>query len=446
MLFLVHLNQMLKRKFQSVLTKSKKKKKITLKLINYATTIPIFRKKSKRSYFNKQHDVNTTSDFGFCQPTLCEYLPENTKVSLGQSSFVRLAPLPCPTFGRVQVKNFTRFVDIHDVFEAYDYQQSQKTVQSAIRSYVPNKADTINNMYLLGMMLCQSMYSSRMITYEGLSRMFFRCSVWSSENLYVDEEFKKETSADPNSFAYTGYKWKDIINDPEMISNPYRQVTGYELLNKLCTGSSPDSFLDSPLFTAFKSLFGLNGLIYPQNGSVDSVDFTPLLRWFATDDPARSFDAQTSIRTAGTWPTSAFGYNSGLGAIMNITRNDTLYYPNSNLFSSVPANLLGEFQQAMSIENADFLFPIELATPISYNIYADDDGDVWKTGSVSKFLIGFHLTSFGRKLLKVLTGTGYKFGYKKTFLFCLCSHTIKHGLMNTMLDVIYSGVILLVIS
>lgn len=78
---------------------------------------------------------------------------------------------------------------------------------------------------------------------------------------------------------------------------------------------------------------------------------------------------------------------------------------------------MGEFQQAMSIENADFLFPIELATPISYNIYADDDGDVWKTGSVSKFLIGFHLTSFGRKLLKVLTGTGYKFDTKRPFYF-----------------------------
>ena len=117
-------------------------------------------KKSRRSYFDKRHDVNTTADFGFCQPTLCEYLPAESFVSLAQSSFVRLAPLPCPTFGRVQVKNFTRFVDIHDVFEAFDYQQSQKTVQSALRSYVPQKADVVNNYSVLGYMLMMSMFAS----------------------------------------------------------------------------------------------------------------------------------------------------------------------------------------------------------------------------------------------------------------------------------------------
>ena len=370
-------------------------------------------KKSRRAYFDKQHDVNTTADFGFCQPTLCEYLPADTKISFSQPSFVRLAPMPCPTFGRVKVNQFTRFVNIHDVFEAFDYQQSQQTVQSAIRSYVPQKADVINNYTLLGFMLCQSMYASRLSTYSGLSRMMFRMSVWSSDNLYMDEEFQKETSSSTNSFAYTGYKWKDIINDSKMIENPYRQVTGYEILNKLCTGASPDSFLDSPLWKALKSLFNLQGLIYPQSGSVDSTDFTPLLRFFATDDPARSYDAQTAIRTTGHWPNANFGYNSALGSIMEITRNDNLYYPTSNMFSTVPANLIGEFQGAMSLENADFIFPIELSSSISYNIYADDDGDVWKTGSCSKFMIGLHLTTFGKKVMKVLTGCGFQFRYKK---------------------------------
>ena len=365
-------------------------------------------KKSKRVFTSKVHDVNTTSDFGFCQPTLCEYLPSDSKISFSQPTFVRLAPMPCPTFGRVQVKQLTRFVDIHDVFEAFDYQQSEKTVQSAVRSYIPQKADVINNYTLLGMMLTQSMYASKQSTYAGLARMMFRMSIWSSECLYADEPFQKETSATTDSFAYTGYKWKDIINSPEMISNPYRQVTGYEILNKLCTGSAPDSFLDSPLFLAIKSLFNLRGLVSPSTGSI-GIDWTPNLRFFATDDPARSYDAQTAIRTAGNWPSAAFGYNGGLGPIMHITRDDVLYYPDSNMFSTVPSNLIGEFQQAMSIENADYLFPLELDSPITFNIYADDDGDVWKTATTSKFLIGLHLTSFGRKLMKVLTGCGYTF-------------------------------------
>lgn len=378
-------------------------------------------KKSRREYFDKRHDVNTTSDFGFCQPTLCEYIPADSSIKLKQSSFVRLAPLPCPTFGRIQVKNFTRFVDIHEVFEAFDYQQSQKTVQSALRAYVPQKADVVNNYSLLGYLLTMSMYASKGAPSYDWVRQMFRMSVWSNECLYVDEEFQAQASASTDSYNYTGYKWKDIINDSEMISNPYRQVTGYEILNKLCTGSTPDSFIDSPLFKALKSLFNLPGLVFPSVGSggtIDTVDWTPSLRFFATDDPNRSYDAQTSIRTSGHWPNSTFGYNSGLGSIMEISRNDTLYYPTSNMFSAVPSWFAGEYKQAMSLENADFLFPLELAAPINYSVYADDDGDVWKTGSVSKFVIGLHLTSYGRRIMKILTGCGYTFRYNedKSFL------------------------------
>lgn len=255
----------------------------------------------------------------------------------------------------------------------------------------------------------------------------------------------KETSATTDSYAYTGYKWKDIINSPEMISNPYRQVTGYEILNKLCTGSARIHLLIL-LFLAIKSLFNLRGLVSPSTGSIGIVDWTPNLRFFATDDPARSYDAQTAIRTAGNWPTAAFGYNDGLGPIMHITRDDVLYYPDSNMFSTVPSNLIGEFQQAMSIENADYLFPLELDSPITFNIYADDDGDVWKTASTSKFLIGLHLTSFGRKLMKVLTGCGYTFKYKQDLSILPLFHITKRGSMSITQVVKSSGVIQPVIS
>ena len=100
-------------------------------------------KKTKRSYFDLTHDVNTTSDFGFCQPTICREFYKDSKISLKTRQFVRLGAMPCPTFGRIEVKTHTAFVPVRDTFLAYDYLQAQKTVTSANRSYIPQCADYV---------------------------------------------------------------------------------------------------------------------------------------------------------------------------------------------------------------------------------------------------------------------------------------------------------------
>ena len=110
-------------------------------------------RKEKRSFFPLEHDVNTTSDFGFCQPTICKYVTKDTKISIKSKTYIRLAPMPVPTFGRIQVLEHTAFVPMTDVFEAFDYQQANKTVSSALRSYIPQTTDYCSNTFLLQLLL-----------------------------------------------------------------------------------------------------------------------------------------------------------------------------------------------------------------------------------------------------------------------------------------------------
>ena len=97
----------------------------------------------KRNHKDFSHDVETTSDFGFCQPTIVRHLNANSSSKLSTMIGVRLAPLPCPTFGRIKLKTYNTLVPIQEVFEAYDYMQKKTAVTSALGSYIPESAQYI---------------------------------------------------------------------------------------------------------------------------------------------------------------------------------------------------------------------------------------------------------------------------------------------------------------
>lgn len=103
---------------------------------------------SKSSHFDKSHDVNTTSDFGFCQPILIDEVVPGSKIHLKTNIFTRLAPLATPTFGRVQVRTYARFIKMEDVCMPYKYMMAEKSVSSGFRSYVPTNVDYISNRQL----------------------------------------------------------------------------------------------------------------------------------------------------------------------------------------------------------------------------------------------------------------------------------------------------------
>lgn len=112
---------------------------------------------SRKAHFPLHHDVQTTSDFGFCQPTLVRHLVAGSSGAIDSRTFVRLAPLPVPTFGRIKAKTITSVVPINEIFEAFDYLQSQQAVQSALASYVPTQADNFKSAQLWNMILAQSL-------------------------------------------------------------------------------------------------------------------------------------------------------------------------------------------------------------------------------------------------------------------------------------------------
>lgn len=387
-------------------------------------------KDSRKGFHPKRHDVNTTADFGFVQPTLCEYLPADSSVTLQSGTFVRLAPMPCPSFARVSVKQKTRFVDIHEIFEAYDYLQSHQPVNLLHRNYIPLKADSIKSRLILGHMINMSLYASRYDDLEHLQNLMFRCSVWSNAKLYQGEEKVTEygtlRSHSDLKFSTTGYRWKDVMNDPEIVSNRYRQYNGYHVIDAVCRKAGQETgeyvFSQGPLWQAIQSYTGMTNLLYPQNGS-DGIDFSPNIKFFMTDierSPSPLPTATTHFYDGGNWP----DINQPLGSLWRFD-----YYNEGSAFNVTGAydaldrcrvlNNSGEFMSGMSIENADFVIPLKLSSsgsgvPFGRNIrLANDDGTDGEVSKLYDICVCFHLTNFGRRLMKVLLGCGYMFKYQK---------------------------------
>lgn len=177
-------------------------------------------RKEKRSFFNLTHDVNTTSDFGFCQPTLVRHFIKGSKINLKSNTFVRLAPLPVPTFGRVQCQQHTAFVPMSDVFEAFDYLQSHKSVSSALRSYIPQSTDYCSNQFLLGSLF--TLFFSSSTLYKGdtldkwLSSLPFRISVHLDVLGVIPQEYQAELLLAGIDGVFDAFNDERIYNNSEM--------------------------------------------------------------------------------------------------------------------------------------------------------------------------------------------------------------------------------------
>lgn len=69
---------------------------------------------------NMSFDNNTTMDFGFLQPLLSQYMLPNSTIRVSSKQLVRLAPMPTPSFARMYLQNYARFVKITDVVPYYE--------------------------------------------------------------------------------------------------------------------------------------------------------------------------------------------------------------------------------------------------------------------------------------------------------------------------------------
>ncbi|QCS35939.1 major capsid protein [Capybara microvirus Cap1_SP_55] len=108
-----------------------------------------------KARFNLSHDVNTTSNWGHCQPLVCRQLRPKSKVSLSVESLVRLAPMVAPTFGRVHYKTWSGFVPISDLISTYGDMMAETPVTRGGNTYVPHSLpmiglDVLSSFVLVG--------------------------------------------------------------------------------------------------------------------------------------------------------------------------------------------------------------------------------------------------------------------------------------------------------
>lgn len=132
---------------------------------------------------NLSFDNNTTMDFGFLQPLLSQYMLPNSSISVNSKQLVRLAPMPTPSFARMYLQNYARFVKMTDVVPYFESLLSgiSFTTPSGV-SVKPTQMPVTTNSFLLWNILCLS-----------------RCSVYEKYPIGVNEYGWKHIPLDINS-------------------------------------------------------------------------------------------------------------------------------------------------------------------------------------------------------------------------------------------------------
>lgn len=101
----------------------------------------------------------TTNSFGAVQPLFQQYMNKADKISLNCSQIVRLAPMPVPTLGDLQVVNKFRFVPMCDLYPYFDALLAGRSVNTGQLSFIPNELPHISNFMLLVHLLYLHSYS-----------------------------------------------------------------------------------------------------------------------------------------------------------------------------------------------------------------------------------------------------------------------------------------------
>lgn len=111
----------------------------------------------KKYRHNLPRTVNTTSQFGFCQPLCCRELCAQDTVSVRTAHQVYLQPVAKPTFGRLSVKDYKVFVPIEDLYHPFASLLSGKSYSGALEQYIPYEVpNTSLNILSMLVYLCSS--------------------------------------------------------------------------------------------------------------------------------------------------------------------------------------------------------------------------------------------------------------------------------------------------
>lgn len=102
---------------------------------------------------NMSFDNNTTMDFGVLQPLLSQYMEPNSEIKVNARQLVRLAPMPTPSFARMWLCNYARFVLMTDVVPYFESLLSGIPFAGPNKTYTPTEMPYTDNK-ILQLYLC----------------------------------------------------------------------------------------------------------------------------------------------------------------------------------------------------------------------------------------------------------------------------------------------------
>lgn len=337
----------------------------------------------KRNHFNLSHDVETTSDFGFCQPTIVRQCTSRSSISGNTNTFVRLAPMPVPTFGRIKVKTYNSAIPISEVFEAFPEFMSKAAINvggsTRNTSYIPQTADYINSRRLLANLVAWDM--QKYLSTGGIVQDFGQ-----------------------GIFNYVYLVPEDYTVQPVGTSSLPKNITNWVP----CGRSKKYQFNSLPAFDF--SHFDYNCIAYAlvetilgEKPHTDAVSIPELSR---LTDPYRD---HTRLFTTiyDDWET--------------IDGTPNPFYRNPVLKAN--------YRNVSDINNCDFVFKIP--NVVANERLSEDSGDSRRWDMPC--YVGMNLTKKGQRLMKVLRMcgfNGFKYNYNMDLLKLLAYYRAYFDIMN----------------
>lgn len=127
--------------------------------------IKLGRSLPSKNHFPLPIDCNTTADWGFVQPLCKVALIPNSDFNVKLNSFVRLASMNVPTFGRVEYRTYHRFVPISDLWQPFEALLLGKPYHTSVTNGIPTNVPSARLCDLTAFLLFQ--FDNIITAYEG---------------------------------------------------------------------------------------------------------------------------------------------------------------------------------------------------------------------------------------------------------------------------------------
>ena len=354
---------------------------------------------SRKNFHDFKHDVNSTLSFGFCEPTLIHSMHAKSSIALKSSSVVRLAPLPCPTFGRMKARTDTVFVPMTDVFEAWNEFISGTAYNTANGSGVPDEVDnmTFNDFFLL-LLQCGTYLSG-----SGLNRDTFRL-----EN--IDNILRQMCT-----FSFS-VNWDIFADGDTLQSDNYTASEWYDLDTLMMSAATPyGKFRAIRFLSQFLDYCTSYGIHIPT--STESLQVKLGMNVYNTDR-GRLFNAPPVGEGDNIFNNFPLHYFFRPSYFRNCEFADLEQLQSGILglvhaYAGAPEVVNSVFDNPRTHANYDFSYVYEPGTILHWASKSafDDNSDDENINSISnnaafRVALNVHLTPYGKRVMKILNAMG----------------------------------------